>query len=54
MSCARCSLHVTGSLTTGTLVHCTQEEFIELCATVNNMNPTYPGNFRRAMEEFDK
>lgn len=36
------------------MVHCTQEEFIELCATVNNMNPTYPGNFRRAMEEFDK
>lgn len=31
-----------------------EEEFIELCATVNNMNPTYPGNFMRAMTEFDK
>ena len=31
-----------------------EEEFIELCATVNNMNPTYPGNFMRAMSEFDK
>lgn len=31
-----------------------EDEFIELCATVNNMNPTFPGNFKRAMEEFDK
>lgn len=31
-----------------------EEEFVELCATVNNMNPTYPGNFMRAMTEFDK
>lgn len=31
-----------------------EDEFIELCATINNMNPTYPGNFKRAMEEFDK
>eukprot|EP00948_MAST-09A_sp_MAST-9A-sp1_P000891 g891.t1 len=31
-----------------------EEEFIELMKTINNMNPSFPGNFRRALEEFDR
>lgn len=30
-----------------------EKEFMELCRTVNNANPTFPANFRRALEEFD-
>lgn len=30
-----------------------EKEFMELCKTVNNAAPTFPGNFRRALEEFD-
>jgi hypothetical protein len=37
-----------------TLFWCMQEEFMKLCAAVNNANPMFPGNFARAMGEFDK
>lgn len=30
-----------------------EKEFIELCKTVNNAAPSFPGNFKRALEEFD-
>eukprot|EP01038_Epipyxis_sp_PR26KG_P005503 gene5503-7618_t len=30
-----------------------EKEFIELCKTINNASPTFPSNFRRALEEFD-
>lgn len=30
-----------------------EKEFVELCRTVNNAAPTYPANFKRALEEFD-
>jgi len=30
-----------------------EEEFMVLCKAVNNMNPTFPGNFNTALEEFD-
>ena len=31
-----------------------EQEFIELTKTINNMNPTFPGNFQRALTEFDR
>jgi hypothetical protein len=31
-----------------------EKEFMELCRTVNNANPMFPGNFTRALEEFDR
>ena len=31
-----------------------EEEFMILCKAVNNMNPTFPGNFTTALEEFDQ
>ena len=31
-----------------------EEEFMVLCKAVNNMNPTFPGNFTTALEEFDQ
>lgn len=31
-----------------------EQEFIELTKTINNMNPTFPGNFQRALQEFDR
>ncbi len=31
-----------------------EEEFMNLCKAVNNMNPTFPGNFQTALEEFDQ
>jgi len=30
-----------------------EKEFVELCKTVNNAAPSFPGNFKRALEEFD-
>jgi Ca2+-binding EF-hand superfamily protein len=30
-----------------------EKEFVELCKTVNNANPTFPGNFKKALEQFD-
>ena len=30
-----------------------EKEFIELCKTVNNASPTFPANFRGALQEFD-
>jgi Ca2+-binding EF-hand superfamily protein len=30
-----------------------ENEFVDLCATVNNSNPTYPGNFVAALNDFD-
>mmetsp|Transcript_6737 Transcript_6737/g.7050 ORF Transcript_6737/g.7050 Transcript_6737/m.7050 type:complete len:358 (-) Transcript_6737:1325-2398(-) len=30
-----------------------EKEFIELCKLVNNANPTFAGNFKRALEDFD-
>lgn len=30
-----------------------EEEFVELCTMVNNGSPVFPGNFLRALEEFD-
>ena len=30
-----------------------EEEFMILCKAVNNMNPTFPGNFTTALQEFD-
>ena len=30
-----------------------EEEFMDLCKTINAMNPTFPGNFGRALQEFD-
>mmetsp|Transcript_14637 Transcript_14637/g.22075 ORF Transcript_14637/g.22075 Transcript_14637/m.22075 type:complete len:360 (-) Transcript_14637:174-1253(-) len=30
-----------------------EKEFVELCKHVNNAAPTYPGNFKRALEDFD-
>lgn len=30
-----------------------EKEFIELCKTVNNANPTFPANFKTALQEFD-
>ena len=35
-------------------VPCTPQEFIELTKTINNANPTFPGNYQRALEEFDR
>jgi len=31
-----------------------EEEFMDLCKTINNANPTFPANFKRALEEFDR
>ena len=31
---------------------CAQEEFMELCAMVNDGAPVYPGNFKTALESF--
>jgi Ca2+-binding EF-hand superfamily protein len=31
-----------------------EKEFMELCRTVNNAAPMFPGNFARALEEFDR
>ena len=30
-----------------------EKEFVELCKTVNNAAPSFPGNFKKALEEFD-
>jgi Ca2+-binding EF-hand superfamily protein len=30
-----------------------EQEFVELCKHVNNASPTYPGNFKNALENFD-
>lgn len=30
-----------------------EKEFVELCKTVNNANPTFPRNFKTALQEFD-
>jgi Ca2+-binding EF-hand superfamily protein len=30
-----------------------EKEFVELCKTVNNANPTFPANFKTALQEFD-
>lgn len=30
-----------------------EEEFVELCQLVNNGSPVFPGNFKKALEEFD-
>lgn len=30
-----------------------EKEFVELCKTVNNANPTFPKNFKTALQEFD-
>jgi Ca2+-binding EF-hand superfamily protein len=30
-----------------------EKEFIELCKCINNASPSFPNNFRRALEEFD-
>jgi Ca2+-binding EF-hand superfamily protein len=30
-----------------------EKEFMELCKTVNNASPTFPGNFKTALENFD-
>jgi hypothetical protein len=30
-----------------------EDEFLELIRTVNNAAPLFPGNFTRALEEFD-
>jgi len=30
-----------------------EKEFIELCKTVNNASPTFPANFKNALQEFD-
>ena len=30
-----------------------EKEFIELCKTVNNASPTFPANFKTALQEFD-
>lgn len=30
-----------------------EKEFIELCKIVNNASPTFPANFKKALEEFD-
>jgi hypothetical protein len=30
-----------------------EEEFMVLCQTVNAAAPSFPGNFQRALEEFD-
>ena len=30
-----------------------EDEFMELCATVNNAAPAFPGNFSTALEQFD-
>lgn len=30
-----------------------EKEFVELCRAINNAAPSFPGNFRKALEEFD-
>lgn len=30
-----------------------EKEFIDLCKTVNNANPTFPSNFKTALQQFD-
>jgi Ca2+-binding EF-hand superfamily protein len=30
-----------------------EKELVELCRAVNNASPDYPGNFKKALEEFD-
>ena len=30
-----------------------EKEFVELCKTVNNANPTFPRNFKTALQQFD-
>ena len=30
-----------------------EKEFVELCKTVNNANPTFPANFKQALQDFD-
>ena len=30
-----------------------EQEFVDLCKHVNNASPTYPGNFKNALENFD-
>ena len=30
-----------------------EEEFMSLTQSINNADPTFPGNFKRALEEFD-
>jgi len=30
-----------------------EKEFVELCKTVNNANPTFPANFKTALQDFD-
>jgi len=30
-----------------------EKEFVELCKSINNAAPSFPNNFRRALEEFD-
>ena len=30
-----------------------EKEFVELCKTVNNANPTFPRNFKMALQQFD-
>jgi Ca2+-binding EF-hand superfamily protein len=30
-----------------------EKEFVELCKCINNASPAFPGNFKKALEEFD-
>jgi hypothetical protein len=30
-----------------------EKEFVELCKCINNASPAFPGNFKRALQEFD-
>jgi Ca2+-binding EF-hand superfamily protein len=30
-----------------------EKEFVELCKCINNANPAFPANFKKALEEFD-
>mmetsp|Transcript_32101 Transcript_32101/g.54133 ORF Transcript_32101/g.54133 Transcript_32101/m.54133 type:complete len:327 (+) Transcript_32101:235-1215(+) len=30
-----------------------EKEFVELCKCINNASPSFPGNFKKALEEFD-
>ena len=31
-----------------------EEEFMDLCKTINNANPAFPANFKGALEQFDR
>jgi len=31
-----------------------EDEFMDLCKTINNANPMFPANFKRALQEFDR